>query len=148
MEDKNIEKNILIKLKEKYSGIADSILLPPPIFLEMGGEILEYDETNSTIMIKFPLKYNYANPFNKMQGGVIAAAIDNTFGPLSMLAAPLNYTRTMEVKYKKQIDVNDDFIIVEAIVTGQKTKRLFLEAKVYDQLGCVMATANATNWIV
>ena len=86
--------------------------------------------------------------FGKMQGGIVAAAIDNTFGPLSMLSAKLNYTRSLEVKYKKQIDIKSQFIIVEAEVNEQTAKRICMKAKVYDYNGCVMATAEAVNWVV
>jgi len=34
-----------------------------------------------------------------MQGGMIAAAVDNTIGPLSFLVAAPNVTRRLEMKY-------------------------------------------------
>ena len=39
-----------------------------------------------------------------MQGGMIAAAVDNIVGRLSMLIAPPNFTRNLEMKYKKAIN--------------------------------------------
>ncbi|MBT8232804.1 MAG: hypothetical protein KJN84_09255 [Bacteroidia bacterium] len=147
-EDNKIESNIVKYLKSKYDGLFNNIILPPPVFVDMEGNILGYDNLKQSIRIKYPLKYKYANPFGKMQGGIIAAAIDNTFGPLSMLTASLNYTRKLEVKYKKQIEITDKYIIVEAIAKELRKNNLYMEAKVFNHDGCVMATAKATNWIV
>ena len=35
---------------------------------------------------------------------MIAAAVDKAVGPLSMLIAPPNFTRNLEMKYKKAIN--------------------------------------------
>jgi acyl-coenzyme A thioesterase PaaI-like protein len=144
----DIQKYIENILKIKYENIEGSISLPPPVFTSMDAIILEYDELRLFIKIKIPLNKTYSNPFGKMQGGMIAAAIDNAFGPLSMLTSQLNFTRNFEIKYKRQIDVSNEYIIVEANVIDQESNKLHMIAKVFDHDGCVMATAKATNYIV
>jgi len=143
-----IQKYIENILKKKYGNIEGSFILPPPVFTSMDAIVLEYDEVRLFIKIKFPLKETYSNPFGKMQGGMIAAAIDNAFGPLSMLTTQLNFTRTLEIKYKRQIDMNNEYIVVEANVIDQELNKLHMMAKVFDHDSCVMATAKATNYIV
>ena len=60
-----MNKQILEVLQNKYQDLYKNILLPPPVFVEMGGEILEYDENSMIIKIMYPLKAIYANPFWK-----------------------------------------------------------------------------------
>ena len=83
-----------------------------------------------------------------MQGGMIAASVDNAVGPLSMLVAPPNFTRNLEMKYRKAINSDLDNIIVIAKFVQQKKRFLHFEATVLDNLGNELAAAKAVNWIV
>ena len=56
----------------------------------------------------------YLNPYGNMQGGIIATAIDNTIGPLSMLVSKPNFTRYIQVKYGRIIPPEIDYIYVTA----------------------------------
>ena len=120
----------------------------PPIFYEMQGRIIEFDLEPGRLVARFPVLPWYQNPYGIMQGGMIAAAIDNALGPLSQLLAPQNITRTLEIKYKKPILPDHEFITVEAKLVKREGDFLFLIARVRNSLGELAATAKAKHYIV
>ena len=83
-----------------------------------------------------------------MQGGIIAAAIDNTIGPLSMLVSPPNFTRYITVKYGKVVSPDIGFIYVTAKFIKKKKRQLFFDAIVENGDGEKLASAKATHWII
>lgn len=83
-----------------------------------------------------------------MQGGVIAAAMDNTVGALSVLVAPPSFTRYMDIKYSKVIPFNLKCIDVTATFVQQKKRQLFFSVTVCDMTGRELASAKSTHWII
>ena len=67
-----------------------NLKMPPPIFVAMQCEVLEYNEEEKTLTTKMPVLEQWLNPYGTMQGGMIDAAMDNAVGPLSLLVAPMN----------------------------------------------------------
>ena len=115
----------------------------------MKGEFVDFGIENGVIRCKFPVLNEQLNPFGVMQGGIISAAIDNTIGPLSMLVAPPNITRKMEVKYIHSIDSTIDFIYVTARFLEKKKRLLYFEANVDDASETnLYATAKSTHWVI
>jgi acyl-coenzyme A thioesterase PaaI-like protein len=120
----------------------------PPVFIEMEGRILAFDQEAGTMEARFPVLTRYQNPFKYMQGGMIAAAIDNTFGPLSFLVAPPSVTRNLEVRYRKAVTEDHAFILVKARVEKREGAFLYLSARVENDQGELVAVANARHYIV
>ena len=89
--------------KEKLGERVNGYLFPPPIFLAMKGEFVDVDLQSHSLTTRFPILDTYRNPYGTMQGGMIVAAVDNTIGPLSITVAPLNVTRTLEMKYSHPV---------------------------------------------
>ena len=83
-----------------------------------------------------------------MQGGMIDSAIDNAVGPLSLLVAPMNMTRTIETKILKAITMDVETIYVKAKLVEEKKRRLIFEAEVIDDEGLVYATSKLVNFIL
>ena len=134
--------------QEHYPNGFDKVVLPPPVFLSMGAEFIKIDQENSTVEVKFPVSESSLNPFGSMQGGIIAAAIDNAVGPLSMLVGPTNFTRDMSLKYRRPVSKDFEYIIVKATLIEQKGRRLFFSAEVMDPQGNRLVSAKLMNWIV
>ncbi len=122
--------------------------MPPPVFISMEAEFITIDPDKAMVEIKLPVPYSSLNPFGTMQGGIIAAAIDNAIGPLSMIVGPISFTRDMELKYKKPVKGVYEYIIVRANLTEKKNRRLFFSAEVLDPEGNILVIARAINWIV
>ena len=83
-----------------------------------------------------------------MQGGMVAAAMDNTIGPLSALVAPANVTRHMELKYSRAVTLDAGFITVAAHLIERKGRWLTFKAKANDLQGQRLARAKAKHWIL
>ena len=120
----------------------------PPVFREMEGRILGYDAEARTLTAQFPTRPRFHNPYGTMQGGIIAAAIDNTIGPLSTLNAPPNLTRDLSVKYKKPVTDDLGYIIVIARLERIEPPFVFFSARVESPDGLLMARASARHYIL
>jgi len=122
--------------------------LPPPIFEIMQCEVIDFNEEEKSLITKLPVLEQWKNPYGTMQGGMIDAAIDNGVGPLSMLVASANMTRTIETKLIKAITMKVGFIYVKAKLVEQKKRRLTFEVDVVDEGGVVYASSRVVNFIL
>lgn len=144
----NVHDKVVAELFEKFNNEQLSVMIPPPVFNLMRGKVINYDKEAGLMEVEFPVAHQYLNPFGSMQGGMIAAAVDNTFGPLSMLVGPLNYTRQSEIKYRKLIEPNIKTFIVKAKFEKRNKRQLFFSASVIDTDNNELASAKAIHWIV
>ncbi len=119
--------------------------LPPPIFNEMNGEFIDLDMNAKTMTVRFPVQERYQNPMGYMQGGMIAAAIDNAIGPLSFMVAAPNVTKTMEVTYLRPIPATVTQITVKAAFVEQNGRELIFAADVMRDDGTTFAQARSVN---
>jgi len=110
--------------------------------------VIEYNEVEKSLTVKIPINTQWLNPYGTMQGGMIDTAIDNAVGPLSMLVAPPNMTRTIETKLIKSISLDVEDIYVMAHLVEQKKRRLTFEAKVIDMNDVVYATSRVVNFVL
>ena len=110
--------------------------------------MVDYDIANDTLTNRFPVLQEQLNPYGTMQGGIIAAAIDNTIGPLSLIVSPPNFTRTMEVKYGKVVSPELGYIYVTARFIEKRKRQLFFEAVVKSSDGDKLASAKSTHWVI
>ena len=78
---------------------------------------------------------------------MVAAAVDNTLGPLSMLVAPPNVTRRLEMKYSHPITIDLEYIIVEGVLLERDGRRLTFRADVRDLEGTLLARGKSYHWI-
>jgi len=149
MINKNkIPESILVLLEKKLQGMDMEIEFPPPVFDALKGEVVSFDAEKEVLINKFPVLNEHLNPYGNMQGGIIAAAIDNTIGPLSMLVSPPNFTRYLNLKYGKTVSPELGHIFVTATFTGNKKRQLFFEAVVHDTDGNKLASAKAIHWVI
>ena len=140
--------DILTLFSSELGEKVEKFDLPPPSFTVMQAEIIAFDKTKKTLVTRLPVLKEWLNPYGTMQGGFINAAIDNAVGPLSMLVAPLNFTRTMETKYIKAISMDVQYIYVKATLVEEKRKRLTFDVEVTDKEETVYNKAKVVNWVV
>ena len=114
----------------------------------MRGEYLEFDLEIGSLIARFPILERYLNPYGTMQGGMIAAAVDNTLSPLSVALASPNVTRTLELKYSHPALPEMGYIIVHARLVERDGPRLAFQARVSSPDGKKLATCKATHWII
>lgn len=119
--------------------------LPPPIFADMQAEVIDLDMAAKTLTVRFPVQERYQNPMGYMQGGMIAAAVDNVIGPLSFMVAAPNVTKSMEVQYLRPVTDRIKQITVVAAFEGQQGRELTFVADVLRDDGTKLAQARSTN---
>ena len=140
--------SIIAVIRARLGEEAKRYRIPPPVFEAMRGEFLAFDVKGGSLAARFAVLDEHLNPYGYMQGGMVAAAVDNTLGPLSMLVAPPNVTHRLEMKYHRPVTTDLEFIIVSAEMVERRKRRLTFVARVCDQEGTLLASARATHWIL
>lgn len=122
---------------------ASGVQIPPNSIQESRATFLEY-EPRKRLLSEFPAQEKHANPLGMLQGGIIAALIDDTMGPLSFAAVrgPTT-TLNLSVNYLRSVKCPDR-VRVEARVTGRGRQVLHMEADVFDSRGRLVATSTST----
>ncbi|MCA9989614.1 MAG: PaaI family thioesterase, partial [Anaerolineales bacterium] len=109
---------IAARMGELLAGGA--LQIPPPVFVEMGGEIVAWDMAAKSLAVRFPVQARFQNPMGYMQGGMIAAAVDNVVGPLSFMVAPPSVTRSLTMEYLRPIPPSlAEFTVVARLVAAE-----------------------------
>jgi acyl-coenzyme A thioesterase PaaI-like protein len=135
-------------LSARLGDRVDDYPVPPPVFTAMRGQFLAFDLDEGWLTARFPVLETYLNPYGTMQGGMIAGAIDNTIGPLSMLVAPPNITRRLEVTYSQAVTLDVATIAVTATLLERSGRWLHFRADARSEDGARVARAKATHWII
>ena len=144
----SLTSEVIAILKSKLGDRIDQYAIPPPVFRAMAGQFVAVDLEAGTLIARFPVRESYLNPYGSMQGGMIAAALDNTLGPLSMLVAPPNVTRRLEITYSRPAKLDMGRILVDARMVERQGRWLFFRADVRSGDGLRLARSKATHWIV
>ena len=132
---------------------AGDLKLPPPVLEEMEAEIRDYrpagpDGVGAALVVRFPVLERYQNPMGIMQGGMVAAAVDNVVGPLSYLVAPPSVTAQLTMTYLAPVTPDLSHITVEATLVARAGRQLVFDATVTAPDGTALAMARATQTIV
>ena len=125
-----VEASIMEIIHQRLGDRVSEFHLPPPVFRAMQGEFLSFDLEKGILRTRFPVLDSFLNPYGSMQGGMVVAAVDNTFGPLGMLVASPNVTRRLEMKYSHPITPDLEFFLVTAKFQEQDGRWLIFTADV------------------
>lgn len=121
--------------------------LPPPCLTDMQGEPLEFED-GVLLRMRFPVLQRYQNPLGYMQGGFVAAALDNTLGPFSYLIAPPSVTSRMSVDYLRPVLPTETAIVCTARLVQRTAKTLYLSGEVSDSKGKTLALCQSVCQLV
>lgn len=135
--------NELFTLLKKKIPEDAGIVIPPRIFEDMEGELVEYVDGLS-LTVRFPVKERYQNPYGFVQGGIVVAAVDNTIGPLSFLLATPSVTSQLNATFIRPIGPEQKYLLVKATVIEKTKKNIHLQADVVNESGklCVKCFAS------
>lgn len=137
---------IAARMGELLAGGA--LQIPPPVFVEMGGEVVAWDMAAKSLTVRFPVQARFQNPMGYMQGGMIAAAVDNVVGPLSFMVAPPSVTRSLTMEYLRPIPPSlAEFTVVARLVAAEGVALVFA-AEVRRGQGTLLAKATLHNRIL
>lgn len=134
------------EIQQLQTKAAAGHTFPPNCFVSMKAEFIQY-VSRTSLTVSFPVLEESLNPLRKMQGGFLTAAFDNTFGPLSYLAARCPCaTLDLHTQFIRPVNVGD-IIAVTARVVSQGTDALFLSAEAVNRRKKLVATCCA-NMII
>lgn len=115
--------------------------LPPPCLVDMQATLEDWQEGVSLSM-RFPVLERYRNPLGFMQGGFIAAALDNTIGPFSYLIAPPSVTSQLNLSYLRPVPPTAAHLVCTARLIERTGKTLYIAGEARNE-GKVVALAQA-----
>jgi uncharacterized protein (TIGR00369 family) len=122
---------------------------PPPAASTLGFKLLEIDERKGTVRVQFSARPEFVNPIGVIQGGFLAAMLDDTLGPA--LVATLGkheFAPTIELKVNFVRPAQVGTLIGTGRVVARGGSIAFLAGELSTEQGELVATATATARIV
>lgn len=123
--------------------MADSIFdrFPrPPCADLLGWELLEQDAAAGRVKIRFQGRPEFLNPAGFIQGGILAAMLDDTMGPAALVASGGElYTVTIDLQVSYLAPARPGPLIGEAQVVQLGKTIGFIEGALSDAAGVVVA---------
>jgi uncharacterized protein (TIGR00369 family) len=115
----------------------------------LGWELLDWDADTQKIKVGFQTRKEFRNPAGIIQGGIIAAMIDDAFGPMCILASG-------RTKVPLTLDLNVSYLaagqqgkyVCEARIIRQGKSISFVEGELFDADGMLVARATSTVRLV
>ena len=140
-------KNLEIAMHSADLPKGMSYQLPPNTFAELKGEFINFID-NKKLVTRFFIDKRFSNPQGTVQGGIIAACFDDTFGPLSVGTSgkPI-LTTNMNVQYIRPVPLEQDIYIVTEIVSISRSN-IYLRADAFNSNGKLLAQASTNQLIL
>jgi uncharacterized protein (TIGR00369 family) len=121
----------------------------PPAGVLLGFRLLEADPQQQRIRIEFQARPEFVNPIGNIQGGFLAAMLDDTLGPaVVQTLGPDQFAPTLELKVSFLKPAKPGVLIGEGRVLKKGRSIAFLSGELRDADGDIVASATATAMIV
>lgn len=121
----------------------------PPAAVTLGFKLLEIHPDAGTIRVQFEGKREFLNPMGNIQGGFLAAMLDDTLGPaLVATLPPDHFAPTIELKVNFIKPAKPGVLIGTGRVVSKGGTIAFLAGELSTEQGELIATATATARIV
>jgi uncharacterized protein (TIGR00369 family) len=127
------------------ASIFDTLKAPPAALL-LGWKLIELDVEQKRIKVGFDGKREFLNPAGNVQGGILAAMLDDTMGPIVVAATDgAAFPTTIDLHVNFIRPVKPGPISVTGQITNMGKQLVFLEGQLFDSDGnlCARATASA-----
>jgi uncharacterized protein (TIGR00369 family) len=122
---------------------------PPPAASTLGFKLIEVDPQQGTISVQFEAKQEFSNPLGNVQGGFLAAMLDDTLGPALVATLPKDhFAPTIELKVNFIRPAKPGRIVGTGRVVFKGGTIAFLAGELKSEQGELLATATATARIV
>jgi uncharacterized protein (TIGR00369 family) len=121
----------------------------PPATAFLGARYRSIDVEAGTITIEFNPRVEFLNPARKIQGGFIAAMLDDTMGPIvyaTLDRGEFNTTLEFKVSFMRSADLGP--LVASARIIHRGRSIVFVEAELRDSAGALIASATSTMKIV
>src|ERR1700751_4972425 len=115
---------------------------PPPAAKLLGWHLLDARPADGWIRIGFDGKPEFCNPAGFVQGGMLAAMLDDTMGPaVFVMTGGRLYTATITMTVNFLVPAIPGPIVGEATVTQLGKTIAFVEGRLTGKNGTLLATA-------
>lgn len=117
----------------------------PPAAKLLGWTALEAEPGSGRIRVRFEATEAFTNPLGNVQGGFLAAMLDDTLGPACATASEAQeFGHTIELKVNFIRPAKPGTFVGEGWVVHRGRSIAFLQGELRDQAGELVATATAT----
>lgn len=124
--------------------IFDDLPLPPVARL-LGWKLIAVDPEEGTIEVEFLARAEFTNPSGFVQGGLIAAMLDDTLGPAAFaMSGGQRMTTTIDLHLHYVRPVRPGRVTTTAKVVNLGSRIAFVEGRLFDQGRRLAATATAS----
>lgn len=144
MTDHNLEKKPTVSDAEMLTRFQNSSKRPP-CSDTLGMRLAAVNQAEKTIQMDFAVPDMFKNPTGAVQGGFIAAMMDEAMSTCCIIASNVTMTApTLEMKTSYLRRLMPGPAHVEARIVRWGRSAAFMEAACYDQSGKLVAKATAT----
>lgn len=131
-----------------FWDIAAGRLPAPPAAKTLGWKLLAVNPEAATIEVAFEAVDAFLNPIGTVQGGFLAAMLDDTLGPaLVATLAPGYFAPTLDLQIQYHRPASVGTLIGRGRVTRRTRDVGFLAGELLDGQGHIVASATATALI-
>ncbi|EFM59846.1 Hypothetical protein BIBO2_1239 [Brucella sp. BO2] len=121
-------------------------LVPPPTAQLLGWELIDVDVEQGTIRIAFHPDERMLNPRGTVQGGIVAAMLDDTMVPaLYALTGGQYLASTIDLNVSFIRPVQPGRVIAEGRVVNRGRSVVFMEAELLSEDGKLLARATSSG---
>jgi uncharacterized protein (TIGR00369 family) len=121
----------------------------PPAAATLGWELLSVDPERGEIEVRFQAGQQFTNPMGNLQGGFLAAMLDDTLGPALVATLPDGeFAPTLELKVSFLRPTKPGQLIGRGRVVHRGGTIAFLAGDLYDGEDEHVASATATARVV
>ena len=131
-----------------FWDVMEGRVAPPPAAVTLGWELVAVDPEAGTIEVGFVATEAFLNPVGVVQGGFLAAMLDDTLGPaLVATLGPGEFAPTTDLHVQFLRPVRPGRLVGRGRIVKRGQDVGFLAGELYDEAGDLVATATATAQI-
>lgn len=141
-------QTLAMRREGPFWDVLEGRLEPPPAATTLGWELVAIDPDEGTIEVAFIADSRFVNPIGVVQGGFLAAMLDDTLGPA--LVATLEHGQfapTADLHVQFLAPVKPGRLVGRGRVVKRGRDMAFLAGDLSDATGTVVAAATATAMI-
>jgi uncharacterized protein (TIGR00369 family) len=134
--------------KPMPTSVFDNLNMPPVSKL-LGWRLIDLKPEEGMIRIGFEGRQEFCNPSGFIQGGILSAMLDDTMGPAAfIMSGGKLYTPTITMTVNFISPGKVGAFECEAKVVQMGKTVVFVEAKLMDGAGTLVATSTSTSRLV
>ncbi len=117
----------------------------PRIAQTLGFEFRSWNSESEQLEVGFSVGEEFSNPVGNVQGGIVAAMLDDTLGPAMVASLPPgDFAPTLELKVSFIRPARPGRFVGTGRVVHRGGTVAFLAGELHDGSGTLLATASAT----